>query len=313
MKRRNFIQLAGYGGVGLVAAWGTHTPAKTTFTEPLNLTTFSFETINVDARGKERQRFTRQAEFFTEDLGHTIALPMVSIVGDRFTMGASPREKASLERERPLHQVKVDNFFLSKYPITQIQWRIVASFPKIHRELNPNPSHFQGDSLPVESISWWEAQEFCDRLSAHTGKPYRLPSETEWEYACRGKTKTPFAFGATLTSELADYLSTYAYASETGVNYRQSTTPVGSFMPNAFGVYDLHGNVSEWCADSWHENYYRAPTNSQTWIKGGKSEWRTLRGGSWANIPSHCRSAHRSGYPADSLNRAIGFRVAMSL
>ena len=238
---------------------------------------------------------------------------MVSIPAGNFIMGASVREKFSSDRERPLHRVKVNNFLIGKYPVTQAQWRAVAKMQQIKRELKLEPSHFQGDRRPVESVSWLEAIEFCDRLSAHTGKDYRLPSEAEWEYACRGNSNTPFAYGETLTSQLADYASSYAYASEKIIPYRHATTKVGSFLPNAFGLYDLHGNVREWCADPWHENYRGAPSNSKTWSKGGKQEWRTLRGGSWANKPSHCRSAHRSGYPAKSLNRAIGFRVAMNL
>lgn len=315
MKRRSFIQIAGYGGVGLLTAFGTRTLAKTSTPDLLgqsNLPTFEFETIGVDRRGKENQRFSYRSPFFSEDLGNNVTLTMVAIEGDRFIMGASNREPKSLDRERPLHPVKVDNFFLGKYPITQAQWRIIAGLPKIQRELPPNPSYFKGDNRPVDCVSWWDAVEFCDRLSAYTGKAYRLPSEAEWEYACRGKTTTPFSFGATLTSELADYLSTYAYAAETGGNYRQGTTAVGSFMPNRFGIYDLHGNVAEWCADYWHETYRGAPGNSKAWVKGGNPQWRSLRGGSWMSDPAHCRSAHRSGYPADSLNRAIGFRVAMT-
>ncbi len=228
---------------------------------------------------------------------------------------AEKLDKDSGNRERPVHQVKVAEFLLGEYPVTQAQWRKVAKLHQIKQQLSLTPSHFKGDNQPVESVSWLEATEFCARLSAYTGKKYRLPNEAEWEYACRGNTQTPFAYGETLTSELADYASIYAYATETGTAYRQGTTNVGSYMPNAFGLYDLHGNVREWCAAPWHENYYGAPTNSKTWNKGGEGEKksRTLRGGSWANKPSHCRSAHRSGYRENLLNRAIGFCVAMNL
>lgn len=313
MKRRNFFKLTGYGGVGLASSvWATNSLATASPSES-DLSTFNFATIKVDPTGKETQRTYHQAQLYTEDLGNYQNLTMVSIPGGRFIMGSSVKEKYSSDRERPWHQVKLKNFFLGKYPVTQAQWRTVAKFPQINRELKPNPSYFKGDNRPAECVSWLDAIEFCDRLTKHTGKKYRLPSEAEWEYACRANTQTPFAYGDTLTSELADYASIYAYASETGIPYRQATTNVGSFLPNAFGVYDLHGNVREWCADPWHENYSGAPSNGKTWNQGGNKEWRTLRGGSWANKPSHCRSAHRSGYPADSLNRAIGFRVAMSL
>ncbi len=313
MKRRNFIELTGYGGLGLASSlWVNRSVAAVVNSELADLPTFDFATIKVDRTGKERQRTYHRASLYSENLGNDQNLSMVSIPAGKFMMGASAKEEYSSDRERPLHRVRVRSFLIGKYPVTQAQWRMVANLPKINRELKPNPSYCKGDNRPVDCVSWLEAIEFCDRLSARTGKQYRLPSEAEWEYACRANTQTPFAYGATLTSQLADYASIYAYAAETGVPYRRETTNVGSFLPNAFGLYDLHGNVREWCADPWHESYHGAPIDGRVWLKGGKQEWRTLRGGSWANKPSHCRSAHRSGYPADSLNRAIGFRVATS-
>ena len=314
MKRRNFIKLTGYGGVGLVGSVSAnHAVATTSSSELSDLPNFDFATVKVDRTGQEIQRTYHRALLYTEDLGHYRTLEMVSIPAGKFNMGASLKEKESSDRERPLHSVRVASFFLGKYPVTQGQWRAVAQLAQVKRELNPNPSHFKGENRPVECVSWLDAMEFCARLSAHTGKQYRLPSEAEWEYACRGNSNSPFAYGDTVTGNLADYASTFAYAVETGVPYRQQTIDVGSFMPNVFGLYDLHGNVREWCADVWHDNYHGSPYSGKAWIKGGKSECRILRGGSWANKPSHCRSAHRSGYPAESLNRAIGFRVAMNL
>ncbi len=314
MKRRNLFKLAGYGGASLATALqGTRSLAAMPDKEKSTLPSFDFATIKVDRQGLEKERTYHSAKLYVENLDDWQKLSMVSIPQGKFIMGASAKEKDSSDRERPVHQVKVAEFLIGEYPITQIQWRKVAKLPQVNRELKLNPSHFKGDKRPVESVSWLEAIEFCDRLSAYTGKQYRLPSEAEWEYACRGNTRSPFAYGETLTSELADYASTYAYATETGVAYRKGTTDVGTFMPNAFGLYDLHGNVREWCADPWHENYHGAPTNSKAWNKGGDRKSRTLRGGSWANKPSHCRSAHRSGYPENLLNRAIGFRVAMNL
>lgn len=314
MKRRNLFKWAGYGGVGLATALGGNSSiaAISKPTQRSNLPSFDFSTIKVDRQGLEQERTYHTAKLYIENLDDWQTLPMVYIPQGKFIMGAFPDEKYSSDRERPLHQVRVKEFFIGEYPITQAQWRKVAKLPQINRELKPNPAHFKGNHRPVESVSWLEAREFCDRLAAHTGKQYRLPSEAEWEYVCRGNTRTPFAYGETLTSELADYASTYAYASETGAAYRQGTTKVGSFMPNVFGIYDLHGNVREWCADPWHETYHGAPNNSKVWNKGGNKAWRVLRGGSWANKPDHCRSAHRSGYPEKLLNRAIGFRVAMN-
>ena len=314
MKRRNFFKLTSYGGVGLTATiYSDRVLGAVSTTELSDLPTFDFKTIKVDRSGKEQTHSYHQAYLYTENLGNYQTLGMVSIPAGKFIMGASTKESYSSDRERPLHRVKVSSFLMGKYPVTQAQWRIVASLPPIKRELKLEPSHFKGDNRPVECVSWLDAVEFCDRLSAHTGKQYRLPTEAEWEYACRGKSNTPFAYGATLTSQLADYASSYVYASENSIPYRHQTTSVGSFIPNAFGLYDLHGLVREWCADPWHENYHGAPKNGKAWNHDGKQAWRTLRGGSWANKPSHCRSAHRSGYPLNSLNRAIGFRVAMEL
>ena len=314
MKRRNFFKIIGCGGASLGATlWANRSQAISSNSDYADLPSFDFATIKVERQGIEKERTYHSAKLYTENLGDWQTLSMVSIRRGKFVMGGSVREKDSSDRERPLHQVKVRDFFIGEYPITQVQWRKVAQLPQIKRKLELDPSHFKGNNRPVESVSWLEAKEFCDRLSAYTGKRYRLPSEAEWEYACRGNTQSPFAYGETITSELADYASTYAYAEEIGKTYRQGTTEVGSFMPNAFGLYDLHGNVREWCADPWHENYHRAPNTSKVWQQGGNQAWRTLRGGSWANKPSHCRSAHRSGYPEDLLNRAIGFRVAMNL
>lgn len=314
MKRRNLFKLVSCGGIGLATAMGeTRSLATVSNSEQLNLPSFDFATIKVDRLGVEKERTYHNAKLHIENIDNWQKLSMVHIPAGKFAMGASSQEKYSSNRERPVHQVKVKDFFIGEYPITQIQWHHVAKLPQVNRQLKSKPSHFKGNNRPVESISWLEATEFCDRLSAHTGKKYRLPTEAEWEYACRGNTITPFAYGETLTSKLADYASTYAYASEAGIAYRQETTEVGSFLPNAFGLYDLHGNVREWCADPWHESYHGAPSNSRIWQKGGNQSWRTLRGGSWANKPSHCRSAHRSGYPEDLLNRVIGFRVAMDM
>ena len=166
----------------------------------------------------------------------------------------------------------IQPFCLGKYAVTQAQWRAIAALPQINRELNPDPSGFKGDNRPVEWVSWLEAVECCDRLSRQTGRSYRLPSEAEWEYACRAGTTTPFHFGETMTTELANYcgedrdIGGRLYKGAYGVGpqgaYRQETTAVGSFaVANAFGLFDMHGNVWEWCLDHWHENYQGAPTD----------------------------------------------------
>jgi len=197
-----------------------------------------------------------QAQYLTEDLGNGVLLEMVSIPGGTFMMGSPKNE--GYDYEKPQHKVTVKPFLMGKYPITQAQWNAV---------MGKNPSHYKGDNRPVENVSWHDCVEFCKRLFDKTGKAYRLPSESEWEYACRAGTTTPFYFGETITTDLANYHGDYTYASGPKGVYREQTTDVGSFPPNAFGLYDMHGNVWEWCADLWHDNYNGAPTDGSAWLE----------------------------------------------
>jgi formylglycine-generating enzyme required for sulfatase activity len=203
---------------------------------------------------------------------------------------------------------------MGKFQVTQAQWKAVANnLPRVKLDLKPNPSKFEGDDHPVERVSWYDAVEFCDRLSRHTNRQYRLPSEAEWEYACRAGTTTPFHFGETITGKLANYnASGKAYASETPEGYRNETTVVGSFSsPNPFGLHDMHGNVREWCADTWHDNYDDAPKDGSAWTSGGNDNRSPLRGGSWFTGPENCRSAdrHSDNLRRDGIEDYMGFRV----
>src|SRR5919199_600622 len=217
---------------------------------------FEFEVVTVDAQGRESSRYRNQAQYFPEDLGNGVFLDMVSIPGGTFLMGSPDTEKERAHTEGPQHSVTVKPFYLGKFPVTQKQWKAVAALPQVMRHLDFDPSDFKGDNLPVEQVFWDEAVEFCQRLSKKTGRSYRLPSEAEWEYACRAGTTTPFHFGETITSDLANYNGNFIYGSESKGIFRQETTAVGSFqVANAFGLYDMHGNVWEWCADYWHENH----------------------------------------------------------
>jgi formylglycine-generating enzyme required for sulfatase activity len=198
---------------------------------------------------------------------------------------------------------------MGKYPVTQAQWFAVANLPKIERNLNPNPAYFKGLNRPVESVSWYDAVEFCRRLSQATGKDYRLPSEAEWEYACRAATMTPFYCGETITTDLANYDGNYTYGAGVKGEYRQTTTDVGSFPANPFGLYDMCGNVWEWCADAWHKNYDGAPTDGSAWLEGGDGSYSLLRGGSWCEFPLLCRSAFRLDIRRDFYDYNFGFRV----
>jgi formylglycine-generating enzyme required for sulfatase activity len=315
MRRRRFVQYAGFGGFGLALGLGDRVLAAFSpqgwelDSTRSDLRTFAFDVINVGRDGQERDRRTHQAQFFAEALEEGVSIDMVAIPKGRFLMGATTKERSSLDRERPQHRVAVPSFFMSQQAVTQAQWRRVAALPQVKRSLRLNPSHFKGAELPVESVSWFDAMEFCDRLSQHTGSTYRLPSEAEWEYACRAGTTTPFHFGETITSELANYGGSFTYAAEAEGHYRQSTTSVESFLHNAFGLSSMHGNVWEWCADTWHDSYRGAPSRGVAWVNGGHADWRSLRGGAWSDTPDQMRSANRSGYPAASLNRMIGFRV----
>ena len=155
--------------------------------------------------------YERTAQYFIEDLGNGIQLEMVMIPSGSFMMGSPETEEGSTDDERPQHQVTIKAFCLGKYQVTQAQWKAVAAFPQVNRELKPDPSRFKGDNRPVESVSWEDAVEFCLRLSKHTKRQYRLPSEAEWEYACRAGTTTPFHFGETITTDLANYNGEFTY------------------------------------------------------------------------------------------------------
>lgn len=202
---------------------------------------------------------------------------------------------------------------MGKYPITQRQWRLVALLDPVDIALDPRPSRFKGDDLPVEKVTWAEAVEFCKRLSKHTGDRYRLPSEAEWEYACRATQdgiSTPFYFGETISSEQANYDGHATYGKgESGV-YREKTTKVGSFPANAFDLHEMHGNVYEWCEDVWHDSYEGAPTDGSAWVKGGDQGDRILRGGSWCSYSRYCRSACR--FRGERQCNNCGFRVVCS-
>jgi formylglycine-generating enzyme required for sulfatase activity len=261
-----------------------------------------------------RQRKT--ARYFIENLPNNISLEMVEISAGKFIMGAPEQERDSVDSERPQHDVTLQTFCMGKYPITQEQWRVVAGLPQINQELKPDPSRFKGNKRPVEQVLWLDAMEFCRRLSKHTKREYRLPSEAEWEYACRAGTTTPFHFGETITSDYVNYDGNYPYGYAPKGEYRAETTDVGSFkVANAFGLYDMHGNVWEWCADDWHENYTGAPKDGSVWIKNNKNyeaptNSKVVRGGSWKDFSQDCRSAHRYySYFAREQSVSNGFRV----
>ncbi len=296
----------------VVSSSVTHiTPSNTSClskTASLLVQRFEFEVVTVNKRGQEVKRERKQAQYFTENLGSSITLDMVAIAGGTFFMGSPEGE--GLNTEKPQHKVTITPFFMGKYTVTQAQWSAVAALPPINRELNPNPSNFKGYNLPVDSISWYDAVEFCERLSRLTKRHYRLSSEAEWEYACRAGTTTPFHFGDTITLNLGNYDGSSSYDLSLDGKFRRKTVAVGSFqVVNAFGLYDMHGNVWEWCADHWHDNYEASPLDGNAWLSNDNYQSRLLRGGSWVNNPWDCRSASRDGYPPDAAHSSFGLRV----
>jgi eukaryotic-like serine/threonine-protein kinase len=263
----------------------------------------SFETVTLDERGQIINREQRQARYFTEELGNGVLLEMVEIPAGEFIMGSPENELQRDSDEGPQRQVSIPRFFIGRFTVTQAQWQQV---------IGNNFSRLKGGNLPVENISWNDTQEFCKRLSQQTGRSYRLPSEAEWEYACRAGTTTPFHFGSTITPELVNYDGNCSYGSAPKGLYRQRTTPVGSFPANGFGLHDMHGNVWEWCEDVWHSGYQGAPIDSNPWVSGGDQAIRLLRGGSRNNSSWYCRSAFRFRVAMVTRYHLYGFRLAFS-
>lgn len=274
---------------------------------------FDYQVATVNSEGEVVDRRHGQAQFFIEELEPDLFLEMVWIPDGSFNMGSPDQELKRSKDESPYHNVSLSSFFIGKYAITQAQWRFVAQLPPLNIPLNPDPSSFKGDNLPVENVSWEDCQEFCLRLSSKTGRNYRLPSEAQWEYSCRAGTTSPFHFGETIIPDLANYNGLFRYGKgPKGVN-RNQTVPVGSLkVANGFGLYDMHGNVWEWCQDIWHDSYEGAPNDGSVWFEGGDRSRRVMRGGSWYANSGICRSATRAGSGPTSHNDMIGFRVTAS-
>ena len=318
----------------------------------LRLPEFEFEVVKIDTAGTIIRRENMKNKFFREDLGNGIFLDMVYIPGGRFKMG-SPREIEDMFRkakltgylhtlglddrvyfynlltETPQRWVSLSSFYMGRFPVTQAQWRAVSLMPQVERQLDsdPSPSRYKGDDLPVHQVSWYEAVEFCNRLTTHTGHQYRLPSEAEWEYACRAGTTTQFHFGDAITAELANYSWKYNWNPSFLLGspvYKGSVedmrlTPVGSFgLANSFGLSDMHGNVREWCADYFQDSYVNAPIDGTPWIDEPteltailtKGETHVVARSCWSDDPPrHCRSACRYHTKPNTKTIQFGFRL----
>jgi formylglycine-generating enzyme required for sulfatase activity len=229
---------------------------------------------------------------------------MVVIPPGSYTMGSPAHEKARGSNEGPQHRINFRyKFAVGKFEVTQREWRHV---------MGSNPSRFKDDRNPVEKVSWHDAQAFVSELSRISGKAYRLLSESEWEYVARAGTATPFYTGVQITTKQANFNGIGTYNGSARGNNRQATTSVGSFHPNRFGVYDMHGNVWEWIDDCWYNSYDGAPSDGSTWSQSICSV-RVLRGGAWTKFPKDLRSAKREGGIVTLRYGGIGFRVARTL
>ncbi len=286
---------------------------------------YHYEIITLNQQGEIAQRQKGQNRGILETtLG--LNLEMVVIPAGAFLMGSPENEAGRSSDESPQHRVILPEFLMSRTAITQGQWRIVAQLPQVMRSLKPDPAHFKGNNHPVEQVSWEDCIEFCLRLNQATGQFYRLPSEAEWEYACRAGTTTPSHFGPTLSPQVANYDGNYIYGQGKKGEYREKTIPVGSLnAPNAWGLHDMHGNVYEWCLDDWHDSYEGAPTDGRAWIENNNHsqnnmDWlkdllnkestkKLLRGGSWNYYPWVCRCAYRLNGTHDYFDSSRGFRV----
>ncbi len=228
-----------------------------------------------------------------------LEIEMVWCPPDTFLMGSQKSEKKREEDETQHVVTLTKGFWLGRTEVTQAQWKAVMD--------GANPSRFKGDNLPVETVSWAEVNAFIEKLNKKTEAKYRLPTEAEWEYACRAGTRTPFNTGENLTTDQANYDGNYPYAGPPNGEYREKTLAVGSFEPNAWGLYDMHGNVYEWCSD-WYGPY--AGRKETDPIGPPTGSRRVFRGGSWIGLARSCRSADRLyGRPGNRGSDLVGFRL----
>ena len=264
----------------------TTSPIQEPITTPLSEVS---QTLIPSPQSTQSQQTNSAQNNLTINLGNNISLEMVFIRGGGFIMGTNDGEIDEL----PAHKVTVSDFWIGKYEVTQAQWQLTMGF---------NPSNWKGDNLPVEKVTWYEAMNFCRKLTQKTGYQFSLPTEAQWEYACRAGSTGKYFFG-----EREPELTEYAWFT---LNSGGKTHPVGQKKPNPWGLYDMYGNVWEWCADWYHGNYYTAPTNGESWEvpKGGD---KVYRGGWFNDQPWYCRSVDRFYISPDFKDFCSGFRVMM--
>ncbi len=237
---------------------------------------------------------------------------MVVLPAGEFMMGSPASEERRWDNEKPRHRVTIAKLFaVGKYEVSFAEWEACRRAGGCSR--NPDDRGWGRGNRPVIRVSWDDTQEYVRWLSRKTGERYRLLSESEWEYAARAGTTTPFHFGNTISTDQANYNGIGTYGSgRTGV-YRERTVAVGSFPANRFGLHDMHGNVEEWVEDCWHGSYAGAPADGSAWTRGGRCDYRVLRGGSWYFKPRYLRSANRFRSNSENRSGFTGFRVARTL
>ena len=249
------------------------------------------------------------SKILTLNLPNNIKLEMIKIPSGSFLMGSADNDPNAYYNEKPQHRVTLQEYYLGKYPVTQEQYQAV---------IGKNPSKFKDNSKnPVEHLSWNDAKVFCQKIYETTRQKVRLPTEAEWEYGCRAGTTTPFYFGETISTEQANHNGNHTFGQGKKGSYQKKTTPVESFSANKFGLYDMHGNVWEWCEDSWHDSYDEKSDNlksngNTTWLSSNESR-HILRGGSWFYHSGYCRSAVRHWGNADNWRGDSSFRLALSI
>jgi eukaryotic-like serine/threonine-protein kinase len=315
IDRAAFLKLLGLGSFGAISSLGiskfihsSDSPSNSNQRIQVGSidlpTTVQLTSVKLNDRGDIIDRPKSQTQIFQEDLGHGVWLTMVKIPAGKFMMGSPATEAGRDACEQPQHSVNIPEFYLGQTQVTQSQWAAIF----------PDRSGSRGNSqLPVDNINWLDAIAFCDRLTQKTGRNYRLPTESEWEYACRAKTTAPFAYGDTIMTTVANHNGEHPYGQAPQGNFRQKATPVGTFPPNLFNLYDMHGNLWEWCLDEWFDNYHLAPTDGSA---RGKIDLRdgdllrVVRGGSWFSYGQNCRAASRNGLFGSFRHLHYGMRVA---
>lgn len=317
IDRANFLKLLGLGSFVIAISFSIskflqHSePSASPPPQPGKITptidqptTIQVTSIKLNDRGMMIDRPQCPVQVFQEELGAGIFLTMVKIPAGKFMMGSPANEEGGSAHEQPQHQVKIPEFYLGQTQVTQAQW--AAIFPDKSVKFGNN------SQLPIDSINWLDAIEFCDRLTQTTGRKYRLPSESEWEYACRAETTSPFAYGDAIVPTVVNYDGEQPYELAPKGLFRQKATPVATFPPNHFGLYDMHGNLWEWCLDEWFDHYHGVPTDGSAMgaidPRDGQ-QYRVVRGGSWFSAGQTCRAASRTSLIASFRHYHYGMRV----